>query len=30
MNILFVLVDDKLDAHYIITTDANYTKESNE
>jgi len=30
MNILFVLVDDKLDAHYIITTDANNKEESNE
>jgi hypothetical protein len=28
MNILFLLIDDKLDAHYIISTNANNTKES--
>lgn len=30
MNILFVLIDDKLDAHYIITEDADNKEEPNE
>jgi len=29
MNILFVLMDDKLDAHYIISQDVNNKKEPN-
>lgn len=30
MNILFVLIDDKLDAHYIISEDVNNKEEPNE
>lgn len=30
MNILFILVDDKLDAHYIISEDVNNKEEPNE
>jgi hypothetical protein len=30
IDILFILIDDKLDAHYIISSDVNNKEESNE
>lgn len=30
MNILFVLIDDKLDAHYIISEDVNNKEKPNQ
>ena len=30
MNILFILIDNKLDAHYIVSEDANNKEEPNQ
>lgn len=30
MDILFILIDDKLDAHYIVSENANNKEEPNE